>query len=188
MNNPIPARYEDLCRDLSEILLTEEQIQKRVGELGAQISVDYEGRNPVLVGVLKGVIFFLADLLRAVTVPVEIDVLAVSSYSPESRQRGYVRLLKDLEVPLQGRHVIFVEDIVDTGLTLNFLLNTLRARAPLSLEVCTLFNKREHRLIDIPIKYKGFDLPDRFVVGYGLDHHEQYRHLPFVGILKAGAV
>ena len=183
--NDYSEQYAQICNDISEVLFTEEQIQKRVHELGRQISTDYAGKNPVLVGVLKGVLFFLADLLRSVTIPVEMDILAVSSYSPESRSKGYVRLVKDLEVPIQGRHVLFVEDVIDTGLTLNYLLNTLRTREPASVEVCALFNKTEHRLINIPLKYKGFDLPDRFVVGYGLDYREQYRHLPFVGMLKA---
>lgn len=170
--------------DIQDILISEEQIQQRVRELGEEISRDYEGRNPLLIGVLKGVLFFMADLLRAITIPVEVDFMAVSSYSPEVRERGVVRLIKDLETSITGRHVLFVEDVIDTGLTLNYLLNNLRARNPASLEVCVLFDKAEHRLIDIPLKYKGFDIPDRFVVGYGLDYRERYRNLPFVGLLK----
>ncbi|MEJ2300915.1 MAG: hypoxanthine phosphoribosyltransferase [Anaerolineales bacterium] len=138
----------------------------------------------LLVGVLKGVLLFMADLLRAITIPVEVDFMAVSSYSAEARERGLVRLVKDLETPITDRHVLFVEDVVDTGLTLNYLLSNLRSRRPASLEVCTLFNKGKHRLIDLPIKYAGFDLPDLFVVGYGLDYREKYRNLPFVGLLK----
>jgi hypoxanthine phosphoribosyltransferase len=153
--------------------------------MAAEISKDYTGLNPVVVGVLKGVLFFMADLLQALTIPVEMDFIAVSSYSAASRQQGVVRVLKDLEASIDGRHVLFVEDVIDTGLTLNYLLNNLRARQPASLEVCTLFNKPDHRLIHIPIKYKGFDLPDRFVVGYGLDYREKYRNLPFIGLLKA---
>ncbi|MEJ2262606.1 MAG: hypoxanthine phosphoribosyltransferase, partial [Anaerolineales bacterium] len=130
------------------------------------------------------VLLFMADLLRAITIPVEVDFMAVSSYSAEARERGLVRLVKDLETPITDRHVLFVEDVVDTGLTLNYLLSNLRSRRPASLEVCTLFNKGKHRLIDLPIKYAGFDLPDLFVVGYGLDYREKYRNLPFVGLLK----
>jgi hypoxanthine phosphoribosyltransferase len=176
--------YPELAGDLSEILLTSEQIQNRVGELGKQISSDYEGRNPIVVGVLKGVLFFIADLLRAITIPVEVDFMAVASYSAEARDRGLVRLVKDLEMSITGRHVLFVEDVVDTGLTLNYLLRTLKMREPASLEVCTLFSKHKMRLIDMHLKYIGFELPDRFVVGYGLDHRERYRNLPFVGLLK----
>jgi hypoxanthine phosphoribosyltransferase len=178
------AIYKELAADISGILITPEELQQRVREIGQAISQDYAGRNPLLVGVLKGVVFFMADLLRAITIPVEVDFIAVSSYSPESRQQGVVRLVKDLEGSITDQHVLFVEDVVDTGLTLNYILRNLRARKPASLEVCVLFNKPEHRLVDIPLKYTGFDLPDRFVVGYGLDYRERYRHLPFVGLLK----
>jgi len=176
--------YKELAPDISGILITPEELQQRVKEMGAAISQDYAGRNPLLVGVLKGVVFFMADLLRAITIPVEVDFIAVSNYSTESRQQGVVRLVKDLESSITDQHVLFVEDVVDTGLTLNYILRNLRARKPASLEVCVLFNKPEHRLVDIPLKYTGFDLPDRFVVGYGLDYREKYRHLPFVGSLK----
>jgi hypoxanthine phosphoribosyltransferase len=176
--------YGDLADGVREILISTDEIQQRVYEIGQAISQDYAGLNPLLVGVLKGVLFFMADLLRAVRIPTEMDFIAVSSYSPESRDQGLVRLVKDLEIPISGRHVLFVEDVIDTGLTLNYILRNLRARQPASLEVCVLFNKPEHRLVDIPLKYKGFDLPDRFVVGYGLDHREKYRNLPFVGLLK----
>lgn len=171
-------------QDISEVLISNEEINQKVQSIGQQISQDYVGLNPLLVGVLKGVIFFMADLLRAITVPVEVDFMAVSNYSSESRDRGLVRMVKDLEIPITERHVLFVEDVVDTGLTLNYLLRNLKARNPASLVVCTLFNKPEHRLIDLPLKYVGFDLPDRFVVGYGLDYRERYRNLPFVGMLK----
>ncbi|MFO7625451.1 MAG: hypoxanthine phosphoribosyltransferase [Anaerolineales bacterium] len=176
--------YGEMATDISEIILSQEAIQERVAELGKAISKDYARSNPLLVGVLKGVVFFMADLLRSITIPVEVDFIAISSYSPETRGQGFVRLVKDLEIPIQGRHILFIEDVIDTGLTLNYILNNLRARQPASLEVCVLFDKAERRLIDIPIKYKGFDLPDRFVVGYGLDHREKYRNLPFVGLLK----
>lgn len=178
---------EELGENIQEILFSTEQIEERVQAMGAEISKDYAGRNPLLVGVLKGVLFFMADLLRSIKIPVEVDFMAVSSYSPEARERGLVRLVKDLETPLVERHVLFVEDVVDTGLTLNYLLQNLRSRKPSSLEVCTLFNKSQHRLINIPIKYEGFELPDLFVVGYGLDYRERYRNLPFVGLLKAEA-
>jgi hypoxanthine phosphoribosyltransferase len=173
-----------LENDLSEILISSEQIKNRVNELGKAISQDYSGKTPILIGVLKGVLIFMADLLRAISIPLEVDFMAVTSYSPETRARGVVRLIKDLEIPISGRDVLFVEDVVDTGLTLNYLLHTLKSQHPASLEVCVLFNKSKHRLIDIPLKYKGFDLPDRFVVGYGLDYREHYRNLPFVALLK----
>lgn len=179
------ADYKELAGGVRQVLFSADQIEQRVLELGAAISQDYAGRNPLLIGVLKGVFIFMADLYRAITIPAEVDFMAISNYSPETRQRGMVRLIKDLEIPLAGRHVLFVEDMVDTGLTLNYLLRNLRAREPASLEVCTLFNKARRRLIDVPIKYQGFDLPDRFVVGYGLDHREQYRNLPCVALLKA---
>ena len=184
MNNLTNTEYPELAGDLSEILFPSEQIQDRVRELGQQISLDYAGKNPILVGVLKGVLFFMADLLRAITIPVEVDFMAVASYSAEARDRGLVRLVKDLEVPITNRHVLFVEDVVDTGLTLNYLLQTLQMHKPATLEVCSLFSKQKLRLIDLKIKYIGFELPDRFVVGYGLDHRERYRNLPFVGLLK----
>jgi hypoxanthine phosphoribosyltransferase len=176
--------YGELAQGVREILLSEQVIQQRVTEIGRDISKEYAGLNPLLVGVLKGVLFFMADLLRNIRIPTEMDFIAISSYSPESRDKGLVRMVKDLEIPISGRHVLFVEDVIDTGLTLNYILQNLRARQPASLEVCVLFNKPEHRLVNIPLKYKGFDLPDRFVVGYGLDHREKYRNLPFVGLLK----
>lgn len=172
--------------DVKEILITEEEIQSKVRELGKQISTDYAGKTPVFVGVLKGVLFFMADLLRTVTIPVEVDFLAVSSYDPLARQQGVVRLLKDLDMSIEGKDVLFIEDVIDTGLTLNYLLRNLKARQPASIEVCVLFNKPANRLINLPIKYCGFDLPDKFVVGYGLDYREQYRNLPYIGLLKAG--
>ena len=177
-----------LSADISEILFSEEDILKRVSEIGAAISRDYAGRNPLMVGVMKGVFLFMADLFRSITIPVEVDFLAVSSYSSEARNHGLVRLVKDLDATINGRNVLFVEDVIDTGLTLNYLLQNLQARQPASLEVCVLFNKPANRLIDIPLRYKGFDLPNRFVVGYGLDYREKYRNLPFVGLLKAQAL
>lgn len=178
------ADYGELAEGVGEILISEERLHQRVVEIARQISCDYAGLNPLLVGVLKGVLFFMSDLLQSLTIHAEIDFIAISSYSPETRRRGMVRLVKDLETPIEDRHVLFVEDVIDTGLTLNYILKNLRTRRPASLEVCVLFNKPNHRLINIPIKYTGFDLPDRFVVGYGLDHREKYRNLPFVALLK----
>lgn len=173
-----------LHQAVSRILYSETEIQARVRELGAAISADYAGRNPLLIGVLKGVFIFMADLYRALTIPAEVDFMAIASYSPGAQKKGMVQLIKDLETDIGGRHVLFVEDMIDTGLTLNYLLRNLRARQPASLEVCTLFDKSRRRLIRLPIKYKGFDLPDSFVVGYGLDYRERYRNLPYVGLLK----
>ncbi len=179
------ALYPEMAPDIQSVLISSAALQRRVAELGAAISADYAGRDPLVVGVLKGVTLFMADLLRAIRIPVEVDFLAVSNYSAgAANASGSVRLEKDLGMPISGRHVLFVEDVVDTGLTLNYLLTTLRARQPASLEVCALFNKPFHRLIDVPLKYTGFDLPDRFVVGYGLDFHEKYRNLPCVCLLK----
>jgi hypoxanthine phosphoribosyltransferase len=169
---------------ISEVLLTERQIQQRVRELGAAVSTDYEGLDPVLVGVLRGVVLFMADLMRAVPIPFSIDFLAITSYGAQAGP-GQVKLLKDLEISIEGRHVLFVEDMVDTGLTLHTLLRMLRARDPASLHVCTLFDKPRLRLVKLPLRYVGFQLPDRYVVGYGLDYRQRYRNLPFVGVLSA---
>ena len=174
----------ELTRGLGRVLLSEADIQGRVTELAAQISQDYAGRNPLLIGVLRGVVFFMSDLLRAITIPVRLDFIAISRYDPQGNGKGPVRLVKDLEETIEGQHLIFVEDVIDTGLTLSYLLRLLRARGPASIEVCTLFNKPARRLANIPLKYKGFDLPDRFFVGYGLDYREAYRHLPYVAELR----
>ncbi|MCA9942874.1 MAG: hypoxanthine phosphoribosyltransferase [Ardenticatenaceae bacterium] len=179
-----PEAFVELNDGIGEVLFSADEIATKVHEMGQAISLDYNGRFPLIVGVLKGVVPFMADLLRAITIPVEIDFLAIASYSAETRERGLVRLEKDLEESIKDRHVLFVEDMIDTGLTLNYLLRNLRAREPASVEVCALFNKPRRRLIDMPVKYKGFDLPDRFVVGYGLDYRGKYRNLPFVGLLK----
>jgi hypoxanthine phosphoribosyltransferase len=180
----LPGAHPELTSGIRQVLYSEEQIRQQVAELAQAISRDYAGRNPLMIGVLKGVVFFMADLLRALTIPAEMDFIAISSYSPEAREHGMVRLVKDLETSISGRHVLFVEDVIDTGLTLHYLLQNLRARQPASLEVCVLFDKSSSRLLDIPIKYKGFDLPPYFVVGYGLDFREKYRNLPFVGLLS----
>ena len=184
MNDKVPGDYPELTNGVRQVLYSQEQIHERVAELGRAISRDYAGRNPLLIGVLKGVLFFMADLLRELTIPAEVDFIAVSSYSREAREHGMVRLMKDLDTSISGRHVLFIEDVIDTGLTLNYLLQNLRARQPASLEVCVLFDKSSNRLLQIPIKYKGFDLPPYFVVGYGLDFREKYRNLPFVGLLS----
>lgn len=174
-----------LVANIQEVLVSKEQIQEKVNAFAKQISLDYQNKNPIFIGILKGVFIFMADLMRAVTINCQVDFLAVSNYNAQSRSQGEVRLVKDLDIPIRGRHVIFVEDVIDTGLTLNYLLKNLRDRQPESLEICVLFDKPAHRLIDIPIRYKGFELPDRFVVGYGLDHNEKYRNLPYIGLLKA---
>ena len=179
-----PEAYGELSEGVREVLITAEQIETRIMELGRAISRDYEGCNPLLVGVLKGVVPFMAALLPAITIPMEMDFMAISKYSPtEDADRG-VRLEKDLSLPIMNRHVLFVEDVIDTGLTLNYLLRLLKARRPATLKVCALFSKTRRRLIEIPSEYTGFELPDLFVVGYGLDCRERYRNLPFVGLLK----
>lgn len=177
----MPAAFES---DIAQVLISQEDIRRVVAEMGAAISRDYAGRRPLLVGVLKGVLYFISDLLRATTIPVEVDFIAISNYSPQSRKKGLVRFLKDLDEAVTGRHVLFVEDVVDTGLTMSYILRNLKLRQPASLEVCVLFDKPSHRLVNIPFKYKGFDLPERHVVGYGLDYRERYRNLPFIGLLK----
>lgn len=182
------ATDNDYTYGLGRVLFTESVIRRRVGELGGQISRDYAGLNPLVVGVLKGVMFFMSDLLRTLTLPVHVDFMAISRYQAGQGAKGPVRLTKDLDEPVENRHVLFVEDVIDTGLTLSYLLRNLRARSPASLEVCTLFDKPQHRLADIKVRYKGFDLPDRFVVGYGLDYKEAYRHLPYVSELTPEAL
>lgn len=184
IGHPLDA-YEEMAPAIQRVLITREEIEERVYELGAEIARDYAGRNPLLVGVLKGVVPFMADLLRAITIPVEVDFIDIARFRPGKDGAGAVRLEKDLNVTIEGRHLLFVEDVIDTGLTLNYLLRNLRVREPASLEVCVFFNKPAHRLVEIPLKYKGFDLPNMFVVGYGLDYRERYRNLPFVGLLHA---
>jgi hypoxanthine phosphoribosyltransferase len=159
-----------------------------VAELGAEISRDYEGRDMVMVGVLRGAVVFIADLLRNLTVPCEIDFMAVSSYGSARDSSGVVRILKDLDDPITGRDVLVVEDIVDSGLTLNYLMRNLRARDPASLEVCSLLTKPERRRVEVPIRYTGFEIPNTFVVGYGLDHAQRYRSLDYVAELPEDAV
>ncbi|MSP14310.1 MAG: hypoxanthine phosphoribosyltransferase [Chloroflexi bacterium] len=171
--------------DIVEILLPADHIQARIREIGLQITSDYRGKDVLLIGVLKGMTLFMADLIRCIDLPLSVDYMAISRYGPGSQALGVVRIIKDLDSGIEGKHVLFIEDIVDTGLTLGYILRNLRYRSPASLEVCVLFNKAQRRLVDIPIKYKGFDLPDKFVVGYGLDYAQMFRNLPYVGVLKA---
>jgi hypoxanthine phosphoribosyltransferase len=167
-----------------EPLLTGEQIQLRIGELGAEIARDYAGRNPLLLGVLKGAFIFLSDLIRAIDLKIGIEFMAISSYGAETRSSGEVKIVKDLDVPIEGRDLIVVEDIVDTGLTLSYLLANLRSRGAASVKLVALLNKQERRLRAVQIDYLGFDIPDAFVVGYGLDFAERYRNLPYIAVLK----
>lgn len=174
--------------EIERTLIDEDRIQQRIRDMGAEISRDYEGREVHVVAVLKGSIMVVADLIRAITVPVSVDFIAISSYGPEARSSGAVRLLKDLDQSIDRRHVLVVEDVIDTGLTLSYILRTLRARRPASLEIATLLDKPAHRLIDLRIKYVGFTIPDCFVVGYGLDYQQRFRNLPFLALLKEDAV
>ncbi len=169
--------------EVIEQLLGAEEIEGKVRELAARITEDYRGKDPVLVGVLKGAFVMMADLSRCIDLPVEMDFIAVSSYGKETASSGVVRIVKDLDLDIEGRHVLLIEDIVDTGLTLNYLMNTLKTRNPASVEVCVLLNKPEARKVDMEVRYSGFEIPDRFVVGYGLDFAERFRHLPYIGIL-----
>jgi hypoxanthine phosphoribosyltransferase len=168
---------------LGEILVAEEELRNRVAELGREIASDYEGRDLLLVGVLKGAVFFMADLMRELPLPCEVDFMAISSYGSASDSSGVVRILKDLDINIEERHVLIVEDIIDSGLTLSYLIRNLRSRAPASLEVCALFVKESARQVRKHVRYVGFELPDRFVVGYGLDFAERYRNLPYVAVL-----
>ncbi len=173
--------------EVGEVLFSEAQIAARIRELGGAISRDYAGRDLVLAGVLRGAAFFLVDLARAISVPATIDFIAITSYGPGSQASGVVRIVKDLEEEIAGRHLLVIEDIVDTGLTLGYLLRVLRARGPASLEVCTLLDRAVRRIVDHPIAYRGFEIPDTFVVGYGLDYQQRYRNLPFIAVLKTTA-
>lgn len=170
--------------DVEEVLLSAEQLRERVAALGVQLAADYADRDPILIGVLKGSIVFVADLIREMQIPLSIDLMEVSSYGSGTESSGQVRILKDLKGSIEGRHVLVVEDIIDTGLTLNYLLRYLGERHPSSIRICCLLDKPARRLADIEIAYRGFTIPDRFVVGYGLDYDERYRNLPFVGVLR----
>ena len=168
---------------IGEILIDEETLAARVAELGVEVSVDYEGRDLLLIGVLKGAVFFMADLMRHLTVACEVDFMAISSYGDSTDSSGIVRILKDLDINIEGRDVLVVEDIIDSGLTLSYLMRNLESREPASLEVCALLTKPSRREIDVPVRYVGFEIPNKFVVGYGLDFAERYRNLPYVGVL-----
>ena len=167
-----------------DVLLSEEQIRARIADLGAQITRDYAGLNPLLIGVLKGALFFLSDLMRAIDTRLSLEFMAISSYGSSTRTSGEVRIMKDLDVPIEGRHILVVEDIVDTGLTLSYLLANLHARGAASVKLAALLDKYERRQKEVKIDYLGFQIPDEFVVGYGLDYAERYRNLPFIAVLK----
>ena len=168
---------------IGEILVQADELQHRITEMAAEISRDYKGRDLLLIGVLKGAVFFLADLMRQLDIACEVDFMAVSSYGSSTDSSGVVRILKDLDAPLEGRNVLIVEDIVDSGLTLQYLMRTLAARNPASIEVCALLTKPERRKVDTPARYVGFEIPDKFAIGYGLDYAERYRNLPYVATL-----
>jgi hypoxanthine phosphoribosyltransferase len=174
----------ELERAVGEVLIDEERLSARIAELGEEISTDYGGRDLLLIGVLKGAVFFMADLMRHLTVPCEVDFMAVASYGDSTDSSGIVRILKDLDINIEGRDVLVVEDIIDSGLTLSYLMRNLEAREPATLEVCALMTKPARREIDVPVRYIGFEIPDRFVVGYGLDLAERYRNLPYVAVLS----
>jgi hypoxanthine phosphoribosyltransferase len=174
----------ELEQAVGEILIDEVALSSRVAELGAEVSADYQGRDLLLIGVLKGAVFFMADLMRHITVPCEVDFMAISSYGDSTDSSGIVRILKDLDINIEGRDVLVVEDIIDSGLTLSYLMRNLESREPASLEVCALMTKPDRREIDVPVRYIGFEIPNRFVVGYGLDFGERYRNLPYVAVLS----
>jgi hypoxanthine phosphoribosyltransferase len=174
----------ELEQAVGEILIDEDALSTRVAELGAEVSADYQGRDLLLIGVLKGAVFFMADLMRHISVPCEVDFMAISSYGDSTDSSGIVRILKDLDINIEGRDVLVVEDIIDSGLTLSYLMRNLESREPASLEVCALMTKPARREIDVPVRYIGFEIPNRFVVGYGLDFGERYRNLPYVAVLS----
>jgi hypoxanthine phosphoribosyltransferase len=173
----------ELEQAVTEVLIDRDALQRRIEELGEEISADYAGRDLLLIGVLKGAVFFMADLMRNLTIPCEIDFMAISSYGDSTDSSGVVRILKDLDINIEGRDVLIVEDIIDSGLTLSYLMRNLEAREPASLEICALLTKPERREADVPVRYIGFEIPNRFVIGYGLDFAERYRNLPYVGVL-----
>ena len=185
MDGPRTMHTTDPADDVAEVLIDEERIRLKVAELGARLSADYLGRELTLVSVLKGSLPFMADLMRAISIPVTIDLMEVSSYGGATTETsGLVRILKDLSASIEERDVLIVEDIIDTGLTLNYLVRYLKGKNPRSLRICTLLDKPARRLVEIPIDYRGFEIPDQFVVGYGLDFGERYRNLPYIGVLK----
>jgi hypoxanthine phosphoribosyltransferase len=178
----------ELERGVGEILIDSDELRARVAELGEEITTDYTGRDLLLIGVLKGAVFFIADLMRHLQVPCEVDFMAISSYGAGTDSSGVVRILKDLDINIAQRNVLVVEDIIDSGRTLRYLMRNLQARQPASIEICALLTKPERREIDVPVRYLGFEIPNRFVVGYGLDFAERYRNLPYVGVLNENLV
>jgi hypoxanthine phosphoribosyltransferase len=174
----------ELEQAVAEILVDADTLSGRIAELGEEISADYDGRDLLLIGVLKGAVFFMADLMRHLTVPCELDFMAISSYGAATDSSGVVRILKDLDINIRERNVLVVEDIIDSGLTLSYLVRNLSAREPASLEICALLTKPSRREIEVPVRYVGFEIPNRFVIGYGLDFAERYRNLPYVGVLN----
>lgn len=175
---------QTMIDDVERILISTEKLRERIDEIGRQITEDYAGKEILMIGVLRGAVIFMADLARAIKVPVAIDFMAVSSYGMGTASSGVVRILKDLDESVEGKHVLVVEDIIDSGLTLNYLLDNIKSRKPASIRMCTLLNKPERRKVDVHIDYNGFTIPDDFVIGYGLDYAEKYRNLPFIGVLK----
>jgi hypoxanthine phosphoribosyltransferase len=174
----------ELDRAVGEVLIDADSLRGRIAELGDEISAYYAGQDLLLIGVLKGAVFFMADLMRHLTVPCEVDFMAISSYGAQTDSSGVVRILKDLDINIEGRNVLVVEDIIDSGLTLSYLMRNLESREPASLEVCALLTKPARREIDVPVRWIGFEIPNRFVIGYGLDFAERYRNLPYVGVLS----
>jgi hypoxanthine phosphoribosyltransferase len=174
----------ELDRAVGEILIDADSLRARIAELGEEVSEHYAGQDLLLIGVLKGAVFFMADLMRHLTVPCEVDFMAISSYGAQTDSSGVVRILKDLDINIEGRNVLVVEDIIDSGLTLSYLMRNLESREPASLEVCALLTKPARREIDVPVRWIGFEIPNRFVIGYGLDFAERYRNLPYVGVLS----
>lgn len=170
--------------DIKKILIEEKELQDKVAELGAKITQDYKGKDLLIICVLKGAVVFLGDLVRKIDLPLDMDFMAVSSYGANTKSSGVVRILKDLDENIEGKHVLIVEDIIDSGLTLAYLIENLKSRGPETVEICTILDKKERRTIDLDIKYTGFSVPDEFVVGYGLDYAEKYRNLPYVAVLK----
>ena len=174
----------ELERGVGEVLIDEATLQARIAEMGEEISAFYDRRDPLLVGVLKGAVFFMSDLMRHLTVPCEVDFMAISSYGAATDSSGVVRILKDLDINIEGRDVLVVEDIIDSGLTLSYLMRNLESREPATLEVAALMTKPARREIDVDVRWVGFEIPNRFVIGYGLDFAERYRNLPYVGVLS----
>lgn len=173
-----------MLNDIEKVLVTEEELKEKVTELGKKISEDYKGKNLLLVSILKGSVAFMADLMRAITVPCQIDFMSVSSYGSGVKSSGVVKIIKDIDIEIEGYDILIVEDILDSGLTLSYLMDILKTRKANSIKICTLLSKPERRKVQVDVSYEGFVIPDEFVVGYGLDYDEKYRNLPFIGILK----